>query len=507
MLACGFAVQAQTQAQKDLERVKFVRDSVIKALDERREQYATSKNARKELTPIIESMEKRIAQLQAEYDKLVATISALECHSVIVAYEEAAKAAEKAKAAKAAKAAEATQEVQATTQQKAEAATASNKPSVVDDGEPKRDLVKNSYFFTRLSPSEYQTLLNARKREVELKELIAGYLEEYAALLALQSKYMEATTKKAAEDIAAQFETKNSNLEKLNAQIASEWSQIYDKKIYSYDLLMERYGNEEMLKFSTDATANANREIEESAGKYQSDALVNYFVRGKMIAEFEMKIATQQLLTPSCDSLNMVLTELRNKDYRLAKLSLPRRNFIRYENIVVKTTSIYSSTNPVPQTKVEDYGTVYRVRIGSSTGKMSIPQLRGVVPVSYTYLDGEYAYFAGSFRTEQEAEKGVSQLKRIGFTAPVIAVWVDGKYYPTLETLRQSESVCKIEISGIDILPEDVKSVIYKHKGDCTISRIGASFVVGTFDGKSVAEAVIAELKKVNAEMQVKIIK
>jgi hypothetical protein len=225
---------------------------------------------------------------------------------------------------------------------------------------------------------------------------------------------------------------------------------------------MEREGRSEMLDFSARAVDCADREIGENSDKYQSDALVGYFARKKALTEYEMQIASVLSLTPSCDSLKSVMSELKNRDYCLSKLSLQRRSFIDYEDIEVKLPSIYSLNNPVPETKVYDYGTVYRIRIGVFTKRPSISVLRGVKPLSYStkYNEGQYAYFVGGFRTEQEAQEGVKYLKRLGFKEPIIAVWIDGEYYPTLEDMRRSQSLYNIEISGVSTLSNAVKAKI-----------------------------------------------
>jgi hypothetical protein len=272
---------------------------------------------------------------------------------------------------------------------------------------------------------------------------------------------------------------------------------------------MEREGNTSMLDFSAEAAARAEREINENSDQYQSDALVGYFARKKALTEYEMQIASALSLTTSRDSLKLVSAELKNRDYRLSKLSLQRRSFINYEDIEVKTPTIYNSKNPVPQTKIYDYGTIYRIRIGLFSKRPNISALRGVMPLSYTdaYNGGMYAYFVGGFRTEQEAKDGADYLKKLGFKEPIIAVWVDGEYYPTLEDMRRSQSQYNIEISGVATLTDDVKALILSHKSDCTISRIGSTFVVGTFEGKSAAEAVVAELKALNADIKANITK
>ena len=163
----------------------------------------------------------------------------------------------------------------------------------------------------------------------------------------------------------------------------------------------------------------------------------------------------------------------------------------------------------MPRTKVYDYGTVYRIRVGLFSKRPNVSALRGVMPLSYTdaYNNGLYAYFVGGFRTEQEAKDGADMLRKMGFKAPVVAVWVDGEYYPTVEDMRRTQNNYNLEISGISTLSEDIKAKILTHKADCTISRVGTSFVVGTFEGKSVVEAVAADLRAMGGGIEVTIVK
>ena len=113
----------------------------------------------------------------------------------------------------------------------------------------------------------------------------------------------------------------------------------------------------------------------------------------------------------------------------------------------------------------------------------------------------------GGFRTEQEAQEAVVKLKKVGFRDPLISVWVDGAYYPTVAEMRRSESKYSLEITGVASLTDDMKSRILSQNSDCTISRVGSTFVVGTFEDKSVAEAVAAELRSVDGAISVEITK
>ena len=488
-LVCAMGVQAQSS--KDLERVGFMRDSVAEVLAEHRMSYAKNEAVREKLTPTILSLEKEVVRLQREYDKIVEVLLQSDAKSALMAYEQALKDAKNS-----------------ATQSK----VVENNKSVAytpDKARMKRDLVANDYFVEQLTPSDYKNLSDAQKREKTVKAYVERYFVKYGELLALQRKYMSVLTKAEADKQTQLFNAKKDELATLDREIAAMWSPLYYNKIYAYDLLMERSGQTAMLDLSAEGTARAEREVNENSDIYQSDALVGYFARKKALTEYELRIASTLSLTTSRDSLKVVMAGLKNRDYRLSKLSLQRRSFIVYEDIKVKTPTIYNSKNPVPQTKVYDYGTVYRIRVGLFSKRPNVTALRGVTPLSYTtaYNNGMYAYFVGGFRTEQDAKEGVSYLKKIGFRDPIIAVWVDGEYYSTVEEMHRSQSQYNIEISGVATLTDDIKALILSHKNDCTISRTGTTFVVGTFEGKSVAEAVVSDLKAANAEINAVITK
>lgn len=468
-LACAAGAQAKhTQFEKALERASFERDSIASVLAKHRANYAVQNDSIKEkLTPTILDLERRLESAQATYEKALADILERDAQSVVAAYEKAAQAD--------------TVVVQAT-------------QTVVEDKKAEGET----------APNTYEALFAEMQGEDKVLQLVAQYFEKYDELLNLQRQYMEAATKKEAESIAAQFAAKNDELVVLNGEIASQWHAIYYDRIYAYNVLAERNGHSEIGKFSE---AQVRGQIRAESGKYCSDALVDYFISRQALLEYEMKSALALMMTSSFETLQGRKSALANRDYRLSKLSLERRSFICYEDISVKFPSIYNASNPVPKTQVEDYGTVYRIRIGIFAKKMSVSMLRGVKPVSYTYNDedGEYSYFVGGFRTEAEAEAGAKRLKEIGFKEPIIAVWVDGEYYSTLEEMHRFENQFNIKISGVAALPANVEELLRERNAECEIRREGAAFVIGTFTGKEVANQIVAEIKAMEKEIEVEI--
>jgi hypothetical protein len=333
------AAMAQAQSAKELEKAMFARDSVVEILTEHRVNYSKNESMRQELTPVILSLEKEVARLQSEYEKLLATMSQEEVRGALALYEKSRQNPALAKS---------------------ESKSVVNRGDsyVPDPARLKRDLVANDYFAERLSSADYAALRRSQSREREVFGVVEQYLSKYGELLSLQRRYMEVPTKEESDTVSVQFNAKLQEMAQLDAAINTIWGQLYYNKFYAYDLLMERSGNTSMLDYSAEITARAEREINDNHELYQSDALVGYLARKKALVEYEMKLATILSLTSSADSLKMVVAELKNRDYRLSKLSLQRRSFINYEDIKVQIPTIYTSKNPVPQTKVYDYGTV-----------------------------------------------------------------------------------------------------------------------------------------------------
>ena len=473
-------------AQNNAERVRLLGakcDSIGKALADMRYKYSQSETLRTELTPKIIVAEQELRACKSQYDAAVLALS-------------------KEEAAATLKGLSALQQV-ATEIAKAE----QSKPSRSAQPNTKKNLVSNPFFATKLSREEQKTLQDAQQLEGEANALATSYTTHYSELLSLQRNYMEVDSPRKADSVAVLFNVKLGEIRELDERLSKTLSTLYINKSYIYDLLMEREGHSAMLTLSASLSASAEREIEKYSDTYISDALMRYILRKRGLVEYELKLAELLSADKACDSLKAVANVLKQRDFKLSPITLQRRNFIEYEPISIKGTSFYNSKNPIPRTKIYDYGTVYRIRIGLFRNRPNISALRGVAPLSYTdaYNKGLYAYFVGGFRTEQEANKGVAQLQKLGFKEPIIAVWVDGEFYPTLDAMQKKLGQYNVEISGIETLSEDIKAKIAQRSTELTISRVGSTFIVGTFNSKGDAEALVSDLKALNGDITAEI--
>lgn len=374
---------------------------------------------------------------------------------------------------------------------------------------PRADLVRNAYFAKNLSKTDYKSLCDAQAREAAVQRTADDLSKAYADVVRLQRRYMEVPTEREADSVAVLFNAARERFADIDALLAERWSEVYDNKIYNYDLLMEGAGNRAMLDRSARLSNGAQMEADGVRGLYASDALVGYCCRKRALTDYEMELASLLGLTASRDSLRIVAAALKNRDYRLSTLNLERRSFIEYEPIKVVKPTLYTPKNPIPNTKVYDYGTIYRIRIGLFANRPNLSALRGVTPLSYTdaYNKGLYAYFVGGFRTEREAADGVAYLKRLGFKNPIIVAWVDGEYFPDIQILKERQNGYNIEITGIASLSDAIKAAVRSVNPDFVVSRAGNKFVVGRFDGRAEAEKARAAVVAADKSAAVEIVK
>ena len=491
LLAISLLCVATVLGQSAEERVRIIGnrcDSIAGLLSEYRSEYARKESMREELAKKITKAESELRQYATQYDAAIKALSAEVGAMTYKVYVNAAASPRK---------------------EGERANEKSNTAEPLFTSNTKRNLIENDFFVGQLSSHDYKTLCDAQHAEQSAATLAAEYNKRHSELLDLQRRYMEVATPQEADSLSLLFKQKKSSIAQLDNELEKATSAFFFNKNYIYDLLMERGGHSALLDLSASLASSAEREINNNIGQYLSDALVCYHIRKRAIVDYELRIAELISAGNARNVLKSVANDLKNRDFRLSTLTLQRRSFIVYEPIEIKSTSFYNAKNPIPQTKVYDYGTVYRIRIGLFQKRPNVSALRGVTPLSCTnaYNNGLYAYFVGGFRTEQEAKEAAAELKRMGFKEPIIAVWVDGEFYPTLDAMRHSLNRYNIEISGVTSLADEVKACIVSHKSDCSISRIGSTFVIGTFDSKSAAQSIADEIGNIAPEANIKISK
>lgn len=201
--------------------------------------------------------------------------------------------------------------------------------------------------------------------------------------------------------------------------------------------------------------------------------------------------------TAAIDSLSNASKNVRQIDFRMPPVEVKRRSFVDYEAIEFTPRSPYNASNPIPDCIVYEYGTIYRILLGTYKYKQAVSTFRGASPLCVETLeDGRFSYYAGGLKTRAEAETAVEIMKKKGFRSPEIVEWCDGRKTNLSQQNEDATIAFRVTIKG-GALDDTVRDLITTMAEGCQISKIAEdTFIVGTFDTRVMADRVAAAVAK-----------
>ena len=367
-------------------------------------------------------------------------------------------------------------------------------------------IYNNEYFRKSLFEEDYEVLINIHKRESEASNFVASYVANYENIKALYDKYLRATTESESEAIYAEISDAMDENMVLDRRLAKLWAEIFDQKTYVYSYFLEKEGREDVLELTEGMTAEARQLQSLAADHYVSEAVADYCLQKPVVLNYEMYVAKMLDLPKSIDSLSNASRAVRQIDYRMPVIDIERRSFVDYAAIEFRTRSPYTTSNPVPDCVVYEYGTIYRILLGTFKVRQAVSIFRGAVPLCVEVEeDGRFSYYAGGLRTLAEAEAAVAVMKKKGFKNPRIVEWVDGHKTNLSELGDGGRVLYRIVIKGGE-LDEMVQDVIARMASDCQVSKVADNtFIVGMFGSKAVAQRVADAIAKCDESLDVSI--
>lgn len=93
--------------------------------------------------------------------------------------------------------------------------------------------------------------------------------------------------------------------------------------------------------------------------------MADYFLRKKVLVGYETAVAGLLGLTSARDSLRGVAAQLDGIDLRLPRIDVAQRYFLDYDSIAFSATPKYSYQHPIPECRVYEHGTIYRILLGT----------------------------------------------------------------------------------------------------------------------------------------------
>lgn len=370
------------------------------------------------------------------------------------------------------------------------------------------NLVANAVFRKQLPALDYGALQAAQRNEQTVTEIIDACLENYAAIESLKITYDTVTAAEPAAVLYERYETLQSLNRSLCDSLRRVWNRTYDNKNYAYTYILDKMGQENLLTASEEKMSAVRQQIAAEKGKYYSDELYAYLLQKRALVAYEISLAEALGLTRAKDSLQTVAGDLEARDYRLPKLYLEERLFLDYEPIGFVSPAKYNASNHIPEVAIYDRGTIYRILLATYSNRTNGGYLfKGAYPLGYEKVDGKYAYYAGGFRTLEEAQDAQAEMKKRGFRRPEIVVWNDGVRTNLADAEEEGKSLqFRVEASGLNDLPEELRSAIEGVAGNCEISRAGQLFILGPFADKAIADRVADLVRQQESLSEVKVV-
>lgn len=390
---------------------------------------------------------------------------------------------------------------------------ATNDIDIVETEPTYANLIDNRCFRELLSEADYAELRRAHNEEIEMAELGNDYCAIYGKMRGAAEEYMAATDEVVADSILTSYYDLRQRADSLNNVIHSQWNHILDAKYYAYGYIMEVQHNYDLLDSSAEEFNTMQQQCSANDGIYDSDALMHYVVGHPTLTEYEIEIAEALGLSQSRDSIITARDNMAAIEYRHLPITVERRLFLDYSPITIGRTNHYNDKNPVPEVKVYERGTIYRILLGTFRSKQPMTLFKGVQPLYIAKNDeGKYCYYAGGFATRAEADEAQLFLRDKGFKAPEICVWIDGEM-TNISAASDDDIGIQTPITGMrytinietEQLDESLRELIDSIAAGKSLSRANGKFIIGTFTSSSEADVIVSVLSESYPELNISI--
>lgn len=456
-------------------------DSIVNAVERMRQRLREDPSRRQEFSQEILQLESRIFEIRNAKGRLIDRINTIEQEWVLASLNGVA--------------------------QQPAGPVATDSAAAVPDSLKVRNLVDNLYFREHLPAEDYAALRNAQRLEMRAVDYVNRYFANYGTLSELAESYAAVQTEAEAIEIYERYKALEGMNRVLADSLAGTWNYIFDNKSYAYGYLLDKMGKETILAREEEALSEAARQLSALQGETASEAVADYFLRKRVIVDYEASVAGVLALDAARDSLKGVAAQLEAIDYRLPRVDVAERYFLDYDSLAFSSTPKYTYQHPIPECKVYANGTIYRILLGTYNTKRAAATFRGAYPLFYLVNDaGKWCYYAGGFATLAEAEAAQALLKKRGFVRPEIVVWTDGEYRNLSLEPEAQKLLYRVEITGTDALSDDVKRVIAATAEGYELSRVGQQlFIIGSFDDKAVADRLADAIRQTDTALEIKV--
>ncbi len=158
-------------------------------------------------------------------------------------------------------------------------------------------------------------------------------------------------------------------------------------------------------------------------------------------------------------------------------------------------------------------GIIYQIQMFSAGRKASVASLKGLSPVfEHKNASGRYIYRVGLFSTYKDVLSKLNTVKKAGFRSAFIVAFIDGKEVTVSKARTEEKKKPEVQtFYRVEIVPEggslsqEITAGIRQQSSGKDLARSvrndgTVSYIVGPFDDKAVADAVVEFVKAMGTD-------
>ena len=287
---------------------------------------------------------------------------------------------------------------------------------------------KSDFFAENLSDGERRAIGSLHRIDTLFLSLGRSLERAVTRGKEVYRRYISVTERSSADSLIAVFGRVSSDIDRLDRALDSEWRGVYDTLRYAYERMLDKADTpQSMMEPVVEMSRNLRSSESEASSHYAAPALAMYGRQRRMLSTYERLLAERLQMVALYDSLDAVLAEPPTVACDYPALVLPQRVFVSFAPVVTGAAGAMSAGNPPKPLVVPSYGELFKIELLTSNGMLTdYKALRNVNDVEYREIAGDrFVYYAGSYRSREEAARDCDRLRRTGMKVQV-AAWRDG---------------------------------------------------------------------------------
>lgn len=286
----------------------------------------------------------------------------------------------------------------------------------------------DDFIDNNMTDEEKQAMRDALRADDLLASLGRPLREAVARQREIYERYKTVADRGEAAILDSLFEVESATIKRLDDSLAHFWQPVFDTKRYAYERLLDKLNTPgPVLEPAIERSRELRGSESEALVRYAAPSFAMYAPRRRLLLLYKSILAERLQSSVLYDAVHTALSEPLRRDYDYPLLRLPELVFVDFAPVVTGGDGAVSATNPPVPLVVPSRGELFKIELMTSSGKLTDYRLlRGVNNVEYREIaGGRFVYYAGSYRTREEAEHDSARLHRSGMKTKV-AAWKNG---------------------------------------------------------------------------------